>query len=217
LVSHPIVTSGLRDRKKAKLRETILETALRLFAADGYEATTLERICEEAETSLRTLLRYFPTKEALALGRESGVMEQFGEELARLDPGTPVIAFWRERVRDRSRDVDPKTFLAQLKLMDAVPAVTAKMLTLQVGYENMLAAAFAREAGLTPGEDLYGRLLAGMLIAGNRAASRKWHASGGQLSLSKLRTDVVDWTLENFPSRGAVVGTAPPTGTAGPT
>ena len=58
---------GLRERKKAKTREAIQRHALRLFRAQGYEATTVEQIAEAAEVSPSTFFRYFPTKEAAVL------------------------------------------------------------------------------------------------------------------------------------------------------
>ena len=66
------------------------------------------------------------------------------------------------------------------------------MLSLQVIYEDLLAKALAREAGTDPAKDLHSRLLAGLLIAGNRAASRQWVASDGRLNLARLRTAVVE-------------------------
>ena len=192
---------GLRDRKKIKLRETILRTADRLFREQGYEKTTLERICDEAETSLRTLLRYFPTKEDLAFGRELIVSEEAAETFAKLDPSVSVIQFWRDRLSVVRTGMDRDAFLAHVKLIDTSPALQAKMLSLQVRYEDMLARAFAREAGLKPENDLYGRLLAGLLIAGNRAATRRWAASDGKLDLRRLRMEVLDWAVANFPPR----------------
>lgn len=58
---------GLRERKKARTRAQIRETALGLFAEQGYEATTVQQIAEAAEVSLSTLFRYFPTKAQLVL------------------------------------------------------------------------------------------------------------------------------------------------------
>jgi AcrR family transcriptional regulator len=58
---------GLRERKKQRTRDHIRETALRLFADQGYEATTVQQVAEAADVSLSTLFRYFPTKAQLVL------------------------------------------------------------------------------------------------------------------------------------------------------
>ena len=57
---------GLREKKEAQTRETILEVALIKFCEQSIEGTKLKDIAEEAVVSERTLYRYFPTKEALA-------------------------------------------------------------------------------------------------------------------------------------------------------
>jgi AcrR family transcriptional regulator len=59
--------AGLRERKKAQTRERIASVALELFSRRGFEAVTIEEICEAAEVARATLFSYFPTKEALAL------------------------------------------------------------------------------------------------------------------------------------------------------
>src|ERR1051325_569606 len=66
-MSSPPRAEGLRERKKAKTRWTIQENAFRLFAEQGYEATTVEQIAEAAEVSPSTFFRYFPSKEEVVL------------------------------------------------------------------------------------------------------------------------------------------------------
>jgi AcrR family transcriptional regulator len=56
---------GLRERKKARLRQEIIESALRLFRARGYEDTRVEDIVQALEISQPTFFRYFPTKDAV--------------------------------------------------------------------------------------------------------------------------------------------------------
>lgn len=56
---------GLRERKKARLRQEIIDTALRLFRARGYENTRVEDIVQVLEISQPTFFRYFPTKDAV--------------------------------------------------------------------------------------------------------------------------------------------------------
>jgi AcrR family transcriptional regulator len=56
---------GLRERKKARLRQQIVETALRLFRERGYESTRIEDIVQVLEISQPTFFRYFPSKDAV--------------------------------------------------------------------------------------------------------------------------------------------------------
>ncbi|MER7498592.1 TetR family transcriptional regulator [Nonomuraea pusilla] len=78
---------GLRERKKARTRETILREAFRLFRERGYNVTTVEQIAEAAEISPATFFRYFPTKEDLV------TLDRFPplvEALSAQPPGAPV-------------------------------------------------------------------------------------------------------------------------------
>ncbi|MGW4649587.1 TetR family transcriptional regulator [Kitasatospora sp. NPDC004289] len=69
---------GLRERSKARRRETIVRTALERFADRGFDATTIADIAGAAEVSARTVTLYFPSKLDLALTHFDG----FAAELA---------------------------------------------------------------------------------------------------------------------------------------
>src|ERR1700689_252309 len=56
---------GPRERKKARLRQQIIETALHLFRQRGYEKTRIDDIVQTLEISQPTFFRYFPSKEAV--------------------------------------------------------------------------------------------------------------------------------------------------------
>ena len=73
---------GLRERKRRETRRRIAEEGLRLFAANGYDATTLESVAAEARISARTLFYYFKTKdEILHFWQGSGFLEALGPTL----------------------------------------------------------------------------------------------------------------------------------------
>lgn len=54
--------TGLRDRKKSKVRTAIYEAALRLFEAEGYDAVSVERIATEAGIAKGTFFNHFASK-----------------------------------------------------------------------------------------------------------------------------------------------------------
>ena len=56
---------GLRERKKARLRQQIIDTSIRLFRKQGYEKTRVEDIVRVLEISQPTFFRYFPSKDAV--------------------------------------------------------------------------------------------------------------------------------------------------------
>jgi AcrR family transcriptional regulator len=57
--------TGLRERKKARLRQQIIDTSIRLFRKRGYEKTRVEDIVRVLEISQPTFFRYFPSKDAV--------------------------------------------------------------------------------------------------------------------------------------------------------
>src|SRR6201997_3915329 len=58
-------TLGLRERKKARLRQEIIDTSIRLFRKYGYESTRIDDIVQMLEISQPTFFRYFPSKDAV--------------------------------------------------------------------------------------------------------------------------------------------------------
>ncbi len=60
-----VATPGLRERKKVRLRQQIIETSIRLFRKRGYESTRIDDIVQILEISQPTFFRYFPSKDAV--------------------------------------------------------------------------------------------------------------------------------------------------------
>jgi AcrR family transcriptional regulator len=56
---------GHRSRDAARTRQRLLHTAARLFAANGYAATTVREIAHEADVNAALINRYFASKEGL--------------------------------------------------------------------------------------------------------------------------------------------------------
>ncbi|MDT5192761.1 MAG: hypothetical protein QOI28_5012 [Mycobacterium sp.] len=54
-----------RNEHADRTRNALLEAALNLFSANGYDDTTTDQIAESAGVSPRTYFRYFPTKDSV--------------------------------------------------------------------------------------------------------------------------------------------------------
>jgi AcrR family transcriptional regulator len=69
---------GLRELKKLRTRATLVDSAARLCARQGYEQTTVDQIAAAADVSPRTFSRYFPNKEAVI----GALMEETSDRVA---------------------------------------------------------------------------------------------------------------------------------------
>ncbi|AFQ44639.1 TetR/AcrR family transcriptional regulator [Desulfosporosinus meridiei] len=54
-----------RERKKNETREKIFSNAMQLFRSQGFSATSVEQITQQADVGKGTFYNYFPTKEAV--------------------------------------------------------------------------------------------------------------------------------------------------------
>jgi AcrR family transcriptional regulator len=88
--------SGLRERKKARLRQQIVETALHLFRQRGYENTRIDDIVHTLEISQPTFFRYFPSKDAVL--REVG-RRAFARQAESLKAELSIKATTEQRLR----------------------------------------------------------------------------------------------------------------------
>lgn len=77
---------------KAARRQRLLDAALEMFSADGYQATSIERLCATAKVSTRHFYQEFPNKQAVLIAvHEQGVelgMTAVGTALES-EPGAP--------------------------------------------------------------------------------------------------------------------------------
>jgi AcrR family transcriptional regulator len=85
------MTEGLRERKKQRTRQQIIEAAMGLFAEHGYHATTIADIAEAADVAPRTFFSYFPSKEAVVFHNVDRDMGSLAEVLRNRLPGENVF------------------------------------------------------------------------------------------------------------------------------
>ncbi|MFC4111351.1 TetR/AcrR family transcriptional regulator [Nonomuraea zeae] len=87
----------LRERKKQRTRQALIDTALEQFTARGFAGVTLDELCEAVEVSKRTFFRNFASKEEVAMAPLEDMWRGFLVELAAAEPGgRPALAVARD-------------------------------------------------------------------------------------------------------------------------
>jgi AcrR family transcriptional regulator len=82
---------GLRERKKQRTREAIVEAAFELFDERGFDGTTIADIAERADIAPRTFFSYFPSKDDVVFHDFEGNYAMVGSWLRDRDPGMNAI------------------------------------------------------------------------------------------------------------------------------
>jgi AcrR family transcriptional regulator len=156
--------SGLRERKKLKMRAAIQEKAMRLFLENGFQATTIEEIAESVEISPSTFFNYFPSKEDVVLQDDLDplMIAAFNAQPAELSP----IAALRNAMRAVFSNLTPEqNVLARqrMALISSDDDLRAAMLGQFMGLVDEVAGLLAARAGGSP-TDFAVRNLAGALL-----------------------------------------------------
>ena len=74
--------TGLRDAKKAELREKLYHAAIARFREDGYENTSVADICKDVGVAKGTFFNHFPTKaDVLAAWYDQAMQKSEGLEI----------------------------------------------------------------------------------------------------------------------------------------
>jgi AcrR family transcriptional regulator len=166
-VSRPPLT----ERRKAQTRREIAEHALTLFMQHGYEAVSVEAVAEAAGVSLRTLYRYFASKDELVVPI---VADSVGELIDRL-AARPSDEALGVAVEGAIGDIEPRLggpgvgMLA--RLLEGVPALGARVGFELAALEDKLAPVIRTRAGGNLGED-DARVTAAVIVACLRVALR---------------------------------------------
>jgi AcrR family transcriptional regulator len=148
--------TGLRERKKQRTRETIAQTARRLFDERGFDAVTVDEIARDSEVSRKTVFNYFPTKEDLVFSGLELFEERLLEAIRKRRPDESILTAFARLITD-SRGLlaaeDPhagERLHAVNRLIADSPALLAREQQIHAGYTDALAALIAEETQARP-------------------------------------------------------------------
>ncbi len=170
--------NGLRERKKARTREAIIDAALDLFAVKGFDATTIEDIAAAAEVSPRTFFRYFESKLDLVMARAGDKHDDIGPLVAARPPGEDALDAVRAVVVDQlSDDLRDPRLLREIEVMLTDPTLRTLARDHFEDEVDGLRAVVAERLGLDP-DDLAAHLVAGILSSALWIAVNCWVHEG---------------------------------------
>jgi AcrR family transcriptional regulator len=102
-------TPSLREKQKLHTRAEIVRVAFELFATHGYEAVSVEMICDAVGISRATFFNYFPQKELILreiatsrVEKLKAVVTRFGETSKKLT-FDDVVALFLEITDENTR------------------------------------------------------------------------------------------------------------------
>jgi AcrR family transcriptional regulator len=179
--------TSLREQTRTVVRSLLARTAVELFAAKGYDDTTLDEVAAAAGVSRRTLFNYFRSKEDLAL---SGLSEQ----------GELIAARFAERPADEDVWASLRAAFQVLEEIEMTAERRLEMITLLFGndalraghaekqarWQDLLAPLIEPRLADSDHRALQARAIAAAAITCLQAANEEWARLGGQVDLSDL-------------------------------
>jgi AcrR family transcriptional regulator len=132
----------LRDRKRARVRQALINAATDLFDRDGYEQTTIADIAAAAEVGARTFFNYFASKEDLLFpesdARVRATLDAIAERAPDEGPAEVLLRALRNVGATSAEMGSPQAEL-RLRLMRTVPAIRGRALQIQLDAQREIA------------------------------------------------------------------------------
>ncbi len=178
-----MASSGRRPaagRPEATSNAEIEQAAFRLFAEQGFEATTLDAIAAEVGVGRRTLFRYYSSKNDIPWGQFDRTLDGFRQILAGMPTDIPL----REAVHrgvltfnEFPEDAQPP-HRDRMRLILQTPALQAHSVLRYGEWRAVIADYVAARLGLSP-DDLMPRMVGHVSLALALSSYEQWLASPG--------------------------------------
>ncbi|HEX7265589.1 MAG TPA: TetR family transcriptional regulator [Candidatus Dormibacteraeota bacterium] len=146
-VSRPAL--GLREIKKRRTRQALIEAAMRLYREKGFDGVTVAEIAHEAEVSPRTFFGYFETKEDVFLGRGDDRLDRLVRAIHERDRRQPILSAIQPVLLQAPKPMKRERPARAPELPELLhhPAIAHRLRERWNRWEDMLAEAIADEVG----------------------------------------------------------------------
>ncbi|MGW3497463.1 TetR/AcrR family transcriptional regulator [Streptomyces sp. NPDC001020] len=169
----------LRERKKLRTRQALIDTALELFSERGFDAVTLDELCDAVEASKRTFFRNFSSKEDVALAPTQDLWAVFLDVLEDCPAdGRTLIALFEDTLVAAIGRMDADGWaeraLVSRRLAARTPSMEAHGLAFCDRTSRAALAVVEQRFGLPRAGDVRAHLALDMLVAAFHRALDGW-------------------------------------------
>jgi len=176
-----------RERKKRQTRDALVDAALALFIAKGYEQTAVREITDAVDVSERTFFRYFASKEDLALSFARDHTDALMRELTARPAHEPPLTALRNALHasiaalaaEAGDPTGDSVYRSIMKLIEGTPSLLAVHLRYMHERDEEIARVLAAREGVDPLADLRPRCVAAVFSGLFITANREWRYAGG--------------------------------------
>jgi AcrR family transcriptional regulator len=189
-------STSIRDRTRQAVREELIAVALDLFAAHGYEATTVDEIAAAAGISRRTFFRYFATKDDVVLGKFDVLSDDIADAFNARPSDEPLWTSLRRAFDVTTKYFDDPTLRARSETIERILAgapglVAANTQRVARSQEQLVAAAAKRVDGEPANAELQARVLVGAAFACLSAARSTWSRPSKKRPFAEVLDDAM--------------------------
>ncbi|MEV1329303.1 mycofactocin system transcriptional regulator [Micromonospora costi] len=170
-------TYARRGRPPGTTRRELEVIALRLFAEQGFDETTIDQIATAAGINKRSFFRYFASKGSLLWSAFDAEVEALRTELAAAPPELPIMQAVRRAVVavNHYRAEDVPELRTRMNLIGSSPGLSAGASAHYDAWERVVAEFVGHRCG-QPADSLLPLTVARATLAACRAAYDRWVA-----------------------------------------
>ena len=167
--------AGHPGRRRATSHAELEQTAFALFAAQGFDATTVDEIAAAAGIGRRTFFRYFPSKNDIPWGAFEDELERMRVRLKASPPHVPLMDAIRVALIDFNRVAPAQVPLhrRRMELILRVPTLLAHSTLRFTAWRDVVAEFAAERTGRRP-DDLAPQAVAHAILGVSIAAYEHW-------------------------------------------
>jgi AcrR family transcriptional regulator len=169
------MTSTLQSRKQQFVRDAIFDAAIDLFAANGFDETTVEEVAKAAGISRRSFFRYFANKDDLLAQSVLNYGAVLAEAIEACPSDLSPLEVVRETISTGVKHVAAQPRTRQIiEIAIRSPAAKRSHLSRMIDVEDRLAEAFAGRLKSSSRDAMKPRLLAGLTLAVMNSTIGAW-------------------------------------------